>query len=227
MNKYCGFLLSYIRFGDQDAILHCFTQEQGFCSFFAKGIYAPKNKKKAYLFPLNEIIITSSTLSKGNIISVNKIESAHNKDIYRDVKINAIIFFVADFLNQILKNEQRQPSLYNTIISFINTIETVNLQAHLVLLFNILKIQGWSPLVSDYPYLDPESGVFAINEKHYLFDKEVSTLWKEMLTANNPYAITLTRQQRQVLLDSLLVYYHFHFVDFKTPKSLDVIQDIF
>ena len=42
------FLLSYTKYGDHDAVLHCFCRENGFASFFAKGIYAPKNKKKAF-----------------------------------------------------------------------------------------------------------------------------------------------------------------------------------
>ena len=44
-----GILLSYIKYGDNDAILHCFTENAGFQSFFMRGIYSPKNKKKAYL----------------------------------------------------------------------------------------------------------------------------------------------------------------------------------
>jgi len=228
MDKYCGFLLSYVRYGDQDAILHCFTKELGYCSFFAKGIYSSKNKKKAYLFPLNEIIISTNAHPKGGgIIGVSKIESTHNKDLYLDVKINAIIFFAADFLNQILKNEQSQPSLYAAILSFIDAVEIGNMQAHIGLLCTILKIQGWAPLVSENAYLDPESGVFTNNEKHYLFDKEVSELWKIALSHSNVYEIKLTRKQRQLFLDSILVYFHYHFIDFKTPKSLDVIQDTF
>lgn len=228
MDKYCGFLLSYIRYGDQDAILHCFTKEQGFQSFFAKGIYTAKNKKKAYLFPLNEIVITTISGRSGSIPNVSKIESAQNKDIYTDVKINAIIFFIADFLNQILKHEaQAQPKIYDEITDFIKALELENLQAHLIFLFNILKIQGWAPLVSDKTYLNPESGIFVVNETHYIFNNEISELWKSALTDENPYHLKLNRHQRQSLLDSLLVYYHYHFVDFRTPKSLEVIQDLF
>lgn len=227
MNKYSGFLLSYIRYGDQDAILHCFTREEGFYSFFVKGIYTTKNKKKAYLFPLNEIVITINNAKSGKISNVSKIESAHNRDIYTDVKINSIIFFVADFLNQILRNEQVQQDIYNEISSFIEALIEGNMQSHLIILFNILKIQGWSPLLSEADFLNPESGVFTINETHYLFNKENSDLWKLVLNQNNPYEIQFTRPQRQALLDTLLVYYHYHFVDFKTPRSLEVIQDIF
>jgi DNA repair protein RecO (recombination protein O) len=51
-NQIC-FLLSYLKYGDNDAFLHCFSAEEGYQSFFVKGIYSAKNKKKPYLFPLN------------------------------------------------------------------------------------------------------------------------------------------------------------------------------
>ena len=58
------FLLSYTKYGDHDAVLHCFCRENGFESFFAKGIYATKNKKKAFLFPLNELLVYTSDKKK-------------------------------------------------------------------------------------------------------------------------------------------------------------------
>ncbi|WP_308005690.1 recombination protein O N-terminal domain-containing protein, partial [uncultured Chryseobacterium sp.] len=55
MNSQNGFLLSYIKYGENDAVLHCFTEEDGFQSYFLKGIYAKKNKKKALLLPLSKL----------------------------------------------------------------------------------------------------------------------------------------------------------------------------
>ncbi|MGS0748846.1 recombination protein O N-terminal domain-containing protein [Halpernia sp. GG3] len=40
MTKKKGFLLSYLKYGDNDAILHCFTNDEGFESFYIRGIYA-------------------------------------------------------------------------------------------------------------------------------------------------------------------------------------------
>ena len=43
------FLLSYLKYGDNDAILNCLGKDNGFFTAFARGIYASKNKKKAYV----------------------------------------------------------------------------------------------------------------------------------------------------------------------------------
>lgn len=229
MNNYSGFLLSYIRYGDNDAILHCYTLENAYQSFYIKGIYAGKNKKKAYLFPLNEIAVnTLRAKANKELLTITNIESVSKKDLYQDVKANAIIFFIADLLNQILRNEnEANTALYQAIVEFLLEVELSNMDAHLVLMLKIIKIQGWAPLDKDLNYLNPETGTFVQSEVHYLFDNENSSIWKTYLKAEHPYTYKLNREQRKKFLDSLLVYYHFHFVDFKTPKSLEIIQDIF
>lgn len=229
MNSYKAFLLSYIRYGDNDAILHCYTEESAYLTFYVKGIYSGRNKKKAYLFPLNEIaLITSKSKSNSELLSVSSIESVNKNDLYQDIKANAIIFYIADLLNQILKHEnQANTKLYQAISEFLHEVECANMEAHLVLMLKIIKIQGWAPLENDAPYLNPETGTFVHSEVHYLFDKENSAIWKAYLSKEKPYDLTLKREQRRKFLDSLLLYYHFHFVDFRTPKSLEIIQDIF
>ena len=74
MQTFSGFLLSSIKYGDNDAVVHCFTKEIGFETFFVKGLYAKKNKKKPYLFPLNELFFTVSQSRSGNMQSIQKIE---------------------------------------------------------------------------------------------------------------------------------------------------------
>ncbi|AYO57220.1 hypothetical protein CO230_03195 [Chryseobacterium sp. 6424] len=44
------YLLSYIRYGDHDAVLHCFSKDAGYQSFFAKGSIHLKTRKKPTFF---------------------------------------------------------------------------------------------------------------------------------------------------------------------------------
>ena len=117
MDKNTGFLLSYIKYGDYDAILHCYTLESGFQSFFMRGIYSAKNKKKAFLSPLNELGITFSS-HHGNLPTIKKVELNEKLPDEVNVHQNAVIFFLSDFLNQILKNESQNVALYQEIKFF-------------------------------------------------------------------------------------------------------------
>jgi len=222
-----GFLLSYIKYGENDAILHCFTEEDGFQTYFLKGIYSKKNKKKAFLLPLNKLNFSISAGKSSGIQTVSRFEIIEVNDVYTDVKANTVIFFIADFLNQILRNENKNQIIFHTIDEFILELSRQNYRSHLILLIKILKIQGVAPLLGEGNYLDPETGTFSNVGTHHFFDSENSLLWKLILSAEDPYEIKIPQVLRKKFLDSLLIYYHYHITDFKTPNSLEIIQQIF
>lgn len=220
------FLLSYTKYGDHDAVLHCFCRENGFESFFAKGIYAPKNKKKAFLFPLNELLLYTSDKKK-SIQNVQKIEQKNIDFFSSDIRKNSILFFISDLLNQVLRNENQNVGIYSEISIFLSQLQIDNFQSHLVFIFRLLKQQGLQPLFSDKTFLNPETGNFEDIEMHHFFDKTISDIWKDLITSQDPYSIKLSRTEKQNFLDSILVYFHYHFTDFREPRSLEIIKEIF
>ncbi|MET3038123.1 DNA repair protein RecO [Chryseobacterium sp. NRRL B-14859] len=227
MNSQNGFLLSFIKYGENDAVLHCFTEEEGFQTYFLKGIYSKKNKKKALLQPLNKLNFSVNPIKGGGIPSVSKFELIRNNDVYTDIKANTVIFFISDFLNQILKYENKNLSIFFGIERFIEELMDKNYQSHLLFLLTLLKIQGVAPLISEGKFLDPETGTFSIEMTHQLFNEEISFIWRSALSTDNMYTIRIHSAVRKDFLDSLLVYYHYHITDFRIPTSLEVIQQIF
>ena len=220
------FLLSYTKYGDHDAVLHCFCRENGFESFFAKGIYSAKNKKKAFLFPLNELLLYTSDKKK-SIQNVLKIEQKNGDLFSSDVRKNSILFFISDLLNQVLRNENQNTAIYSEISIFLGQLQMDNFQSHLIFIFRLLKQQGLQPLFSDKTFLNPETGNFEEIEIHHFFDKNISDIWKTLITSPDPYSLKLNRAEKQNFLDSILVYFHYHFTDFREPRSLEIIKEIF
>ncbi|MDN5478335.1 MAG: DNA repair protein RecO, partial [Chryseobacterium sp.] len=145
MNSQNGFLLSFIKYGENDAVLHCFTEEDGFQTYFVKGIYAKRNKKKALLQPLSMLSFTIHPTRGNGIPSVSRFELVKNPDMYMDIKANTVIFFISDFLNQILRHENKNPGLFFGIDEFVTELTSKNYQCHLLFLIRILKIQGVAP----------------------------------------------------------------------------------
>lgn len=222
------FLLSYVKYGDNDAVLHCFSKDSGYQSFFVKGIYSSKNKKKAYLIPLNQVVLSViSKRNSGGMPVVSRIEMRPQDYLYDEVKINTVLMFVADFLNQVLRNETSENVIYDEIERFTQDLFQGNYNAYVAFIYKILYLQGLSPLNGSEVYLDPESGNFKPEKSNTFFDLEVSLLWKEFITSDNVYNIPLSRKMRSAFLDSLLMYYKIHFSGFHEPHSLDIIQQLY
>ena len=223
-----GFLLSYIKYGDHDAILNFFTAENGYQTFFIKGIYSQKNKKKAYLLPLNELQLTfNSNTKSGNLSQISKLELVENRDVNTDVRSNALIFFVADFLDQILKLENKNVAIFVAIQDLIKEIEQKNFQAHLVFLYILIEILGFEPLNSTSKFLNPETGSFENEISHPYFNEEISDLFKIFSNSQDKYLIKIKGSLKKEFLESLLIYYKYHLSDFREPRSLDILKQIF
>ncbi|MEC3875346.1 DNA repair protein RecO [Chryseobacterium salviniae] len=227
MNSQNGFLLSYIKYGENDAVVHCFTEEEGFQSYFLKGIYTKKNKKKALLLPLSKLNFSLLPMRGNGIQTISRFEMIKSNDIYTDIRCNSVVFFISDFLNQNLKHENKNHHLFFCLEEFINELENQNYQSHLIFLIKILKIQGVAPLINSGKFLDPETGTFSSELMHHIFNEEISAIWLAILSSEDPYRIKISSSYRKDFLDSILVYYHYHITDFRIPASLEIIQQIF
>lgn len=228
MDTQSCFLLSYLKYGDNDAILHCFTKENGFHSFFAKGIYTAKNKKKPYLYPLSLLnITTSKALSSSGISRISKMEMDSDSFDFSEISMTTILFFIADFLHQVLREESANFAIFDEINNLKREISLGNSGAYLSFIFKFLKISGLAPLNGEGVYLNPESGVFDHEIAHRIFNKEISELWKIMVSTNSTYSLDMKRNQRNAFLDSLMIYCQFHLNSFYTPNSLAVVRQVF
>jgi DNA repair protein RecO (recombination protein O) len=222
------FLLSYLKYGDNDAILHCFSLDEGYQSFFAKGIYTAMNKKKPYLFPLNLLSITiSKAVTENKIALISKIELAPDHYDFEEVTMNSILFFTADFLHQVLREEGKNQIIFKEIESIRKQISIQNYDAYLVFIFKFLVISGVAPLYENKKFLNPETGLFENEISHSFFDEDISHLWKQFLTTTDGYQIRLKRKDRSSFLDSLMIYCQFHLTGFYIPNSLAVVRQIF
>lgn len=227
MNSQKGFLLSYIKYGENDAVLHCFTEDEGFQSYFLKGIYTRKNKKKALLLPLSKLNFSLLPVRGNGIQTISRFEMIKSNDIYTDIRCNSVVFFISDFLNQNLRHENKNHHIFFCLEEFIDELENGNYQSHLIFLIKILKIQGVAPLLNGRQFLDPETGTFSSESMHQIFNEDISSIWQAVLAAEHPYRIKIPSSYRKDFLDSILVYYHYHITDFRIPASLEVIQQIF
>ncbi|MHA6728051.1 DNA repair protein RecO [Chryseobacterium sp. A301] len=223
-----GYLLSYLKYSDKDAILHLFSFSEGYQSYYLRGAYAPKSKKKAYLTPLNELQLTVfPSKSNSALKQLSNIEGLKSSDWSENIKASSVVFFVSDFLNQILREESQNLSLYREIEKFNSELSHGNFQSHLIFLARILEIQGFYPLVNDFPYLDPESGAFVQRQTHHLFHKELSDLYRQIFLSESPYEVKIPTSTRKEFLETLMVYYQYHHANFKVPRSLEIVKELF
>lgn len=222
------FLLGYIKYGDFDGILHLFGKERGYKSFFLKGLYRKGNKSRAYIMPLAKILVTFPSVEKeGRLLTISQIESGGSSFDEISMKENTVRFFVSDFLNHLLRNHQEGGEIFDELEEFSVGLKDGNYASHLILLIRLLKYDGHSPLLSDGDYLDPETGEFTHEPASSLFSKSTSLFWKTVLGLESPYQHKFSNLDKSSILDSILSYYRTHQGNFRVPKSLEIVRQLF
>lgn len=111
----------------------------------------PKEQKKAFLFPLNQLFFQTSDRKK-NMRNILKIEQKNTNLFSSDIRKNSILFFVSDLLNQVLRNESQNQNIFYEITNFLYELQTENFQSHLVFIFQLLKHQGLQPLFNQHVF---------------------------------------------------------------------------
>ncbi|MDL1913965.1 MAG: DNA repair protein RecO [Bergeyella sp.] len=222
-----GFLLSTTKYRDRDAVLHLFTNESGYESFFVKNAYGKRYKKSAYLSPFNELEIgLAFHQNKSSIRNISQIDLVNEMNCHQDVKLSSLIFFLSEFLHRSLRYEGKNEKIYGEILTLKMALYETNYSAYLIFLIKFLKIQGHAPLLSEGEFLDPKEGIFTGVQTADIFDREISALWKEILSSENAYSQRLQTKRKKTLLQSIMQYGHLHLPNFRIPVSLKIIMEV-
>ena len=105
-------VISKIKYGDNDLIVKCYTEEFGVVSYILKGVLKNKktNAKKAYFQLLSQLHI--DTIHKENR-ALQNIKDIRGSTIYLSLHTNvlksAIVMFLAEVLSNSLIEEEKNP----------------------------------------------------------------------------------------------------------------------
>ncbi len=228
-------VLAVIKYNDTDAILKTYTAQTGFISFFIKGYFkGNKARQKKALFQPNAIIeIQFHHKNTGGLAYLKDAGLIyHYKNLNFDFDKLNVSTFLREVLLESLKNEQADIALFNFIKAKFIILDQQHFSAnfHLEFLFELTEKLGFSPdLDTNGDYFDLVDGCFTNHMPlgPYL-NKPETSLFKYvsgMIFAAKK--IKLEQGQRKKLIDILMQYYVLHIAQFKIPKSLTILNQIY
>lgn len=236
-------VLTSIKFGDADLIVKCYTEE-GLKTYLIKRIFKSKGKRPgnaskkiniAYFQPLSQLNLTANHNNKGNLNSIREVGISYlYQSVATDILKQSVALFLAEVLSFTLKEEEKNEMLFQyletSLIWLDNHSNTANF--HLLFLLQLSKYLGFYPEVKepDQRYFDLAEGIFTNNKPltdYVSGDKLI--LYKSIFGINfdTIEQLQLNAKTRIILLEILLNYYKLHVPGFKTPKSLNVLKDVF
>lgn len=230
-------VLTAIKYGDTSLIVKCFTEEEGLKTYMLKGVLKSKKGKirPAYFQPLTQLQLTAKHSTKNTLHSVRDVQVINvYETIHLSVIKQSIIIFLSEVLSIVIKEEEQDTLLYNYIeiaLVWLDTHGEVS-NFHLLFLVNLSKYLGFYPDVSNQNKMafNLMEGKFTdtIYEKLTITGNELYQFKKLLnISFEEVCKISLNKQERQIILRTILKYFELHLPTFKKPQSLDVLETIF
>jgi len=149
----------------------------------------------------------------------------------------AISLFMAEFLYYALRSEQRNELLYDYLESSILWLDGQEgrfANFHLVFLMRLSRFLGFFPNLEHYQtgdYFDLRDSVFLPLppiHRDFLYPEEAEKV-QLMMRMDYPtmHLFQMSHQERNRLLEVVLIYYRLHLPDFPEMKSVEVLQELF
>ncbi|MFD1616462.1 DNA repair protein RecO [Gelatiniphilus marinus] len=230
-------VLSKLKYRDNDLIVKCYTQQLGVVGFLLRGVL--KNKKgqsKAAYFQLLtqlQLVIIYKQNRSLQIIKEVKLNQLYTS-LHSHVLKSAIAMFLAEVLANTLNEEEENQTLFSYIETALLWLDTQPEYSnfHLLFLLNLTKYLGFYPEETNtsYPYFNLLHGKFENQQQgKYSISGENLTLLKTLLgtTFDGLSTVKINAKQRQSFLSMILLYFELHLGGFKTPKSLQIFNQVF
>src|SRR5690606_3449314 len=160
--------------------------------------------------------------------------SKHFSSIHLQPEKITIILFLTEILNSVLKEEESNRALFefleNSIFEF-DQKKSGYSDFHLWFLLNLTQFLGFYPhFEKDFLYFDLNNGVSSneIPTGIYISDSDLQNFEKLFsLEFKSQTESRFNQIQRKSLLSTLLKYFELHISDFRQPKSLEVLNQVF
>lgn len=230
-------VLSKIKYRDNDLIVKCYTKNRGVVSYLLRGVLknGKQSSKVAYYQLLSQLQIDENYKPNQSLqfISEVKLNIVYHS-LHTNVLKSAITMFLSEVLSSALKEEEPNESLYNFLETSLELLdnETEFSNFHLLFLLELTKHLGFYPDTAqiDFPYFNLTSGEFEPKPQQvYSISGENLVTLKTLLGIKFDalHTVKLNSSQRQTFLNMLLLYYELQLGDFRKPKSLQILNQIF
>jgi DNA repair protein RecO (recombination protein O) len=234
-----GIVLNMVKYSDSLSIAHIYTEHSGRVSVMVRHSKSRKSvSKKSILQPL---FLLEMQINKKQNREIQYASEISNSPIFHDIPFNVnkstIAFFIAEVMTKVLKEEEPNPAMFSYLfntIQLLDHLERGTGNFHLVFMYELSRFLGFYP-VDNYSgenkYFNLRKGCFTpfpdISE--ISLDERLS---KELFLVKEKgfksiSTIELTRVQKQLMLDALLKYYHYHLPEMGQIKSLEILKEIF
>ena len=225
-----------MNYTDTQKIIHVYSLEKGYLSMITPSTVFKRKSNPVHLLQIAEIEYFEN--EKGNLHKLHTVSSVINlPNLYFDIFKMNIVLLWGEVLDLILKNENKNESLFEFITRSVEYLHSTQKEAgnfNLFFLYRLAGLIGFRINATSWQ----EGYVFNINDgSFYPTDNRTpyisgpntaKIIWKLCTCeVEEVKDIPLNQQARNILLDIILLFYSIHLNINFNIKSIQVIREVF
>lgn len=238
-DKLHAVVLGVIKYSDKNSIAHVYTRERGRMSFLVpQGSTRGARMRNAAFLPLSIIEFEAKIVPGKELHSFRDLQRSFPlANLYADPMKSSIALFVSELLSHVIIESESNPALFEylqTTIRILDSMTTGIANFHICFMYNLSAFLGIQPDASEYQpgdWFDLENGTFSRTipmGQHKLRPEEAATLaLLDRMTFSNLHLFRFNREQRNQILDTILLFFAVHNNTVGTLKSPEILKQLF
>jgi DNA repair protein RecO (recombination protein O) len=218
LHKTKGVVFRFTKYGETSIIVNIFTELFGLQSYIVNGVRSSSKRNRIALYqPLTLLDLVVYHKENANILRIKEIKCYHPyQTVTSEIRKSALAMFINEVLNKSVKEQSHAGEIHDFIASSLIVLDQHQKPEnfHLLFLLGLSKHLGFGPNLTEE--------VLGGN----WMDEADEKVLKQLLITDYTSAISITYDQRQTLLTSLLRFYASHVDNFGEMKSLAVLREI-
>ena len=235
--KINAIVLSKLKYRDNDLIVKCYTRQRGIVSYLIRGVLKSKkgSSTSAYFQSFSLLLLEEYYKANRSLQGIREVKLDYQyKTLYTNILKTAVVMFLSEVLSSVLKEEEKNEPLYHYIENSLKWLDYADKCSnfHLLFLLNLTRFLGFYPDNQNrtFEFFNLSKGLFELKKDEiYSVSGKNLTILKLLLDIDfeELHTVQLNSEQRQSFLNMLMLYFELHLGDFKKPKSLQILNEVF
>ncbi|MCX6246541.1 MAG: DNA repair protein RecO [Bacteroidetes bacterium] len=233
-----GIAIHSTKFSETSSVVKIYTELFGLQSYLVKGIRKPNARIKPGLFqPLTLLDLVVYHKDKTSLQSLKEVNYSHPyQSIPFDIRKSSLALFIDELIYKTIHEEEPHPELFSflhdTCLRLDRSPNNLSL-FHLVFSLHLTKYLGCMPQMNysgTKPFLNLREGGFQSSEPEHrdCLDPSMSHLFFQLMQTPEDTCASLQvpAKTRDLLLESILLYYRLHVPGFREMQSHLVLHTV-
>lgn len=237
-DKIQGVVLNFLRYGDSSLIVKIYTLDAGLQTYMVKGCRGKNSRNRVALFqPMTFLrFVQSGKPRPGGMAFLKDPELLYAyQSIPMVMNKSAILMYLSELLSRTLTQQERNDALFEFVyqsVVWLDLVETGYANFPLYFTLELSRFLGFYPQpdYSEGTCFDMMEGHFVRQEPPYPYylDRDQSAMLARLLNLgiDELSSVTMTGNQRNVLLDGILTFMRLHAPVLRDLQSHAVLKEV-